>query len=403
MSGVSIDHIVSVIVLLAAVLLFIGLFNQTLSVAVNYQRNTSTAKTCSALLDAILLTPGVPINGTPIAFGLQDPTFTQYQLSPFSLMRLNSSLGNSLSYQKTNQTYSTITTSPNNYLLYPYTDTINYSTALALLGINGTYGFQLSLTPTVNISIAEVSTSPLSLSLTVTGTGFPLANANVNYLLIPVLLNTSYPSFETIANQMGSIQTNRTGAASVTFSNFSLNQNLTYAFVAYAYLDGITGVGYYEHPPVGSQSIVPFLGPLSTRNVTLAHRDDIPTNSTQANTLYYNSTFILESQNYAIQQTYLAGSNPFGSVTSGTGNSPTSISMGSYTPGILVIAYNNAGNNGVVMMPWGFGSLGFSLTFGGSPMNNGWVATDLRQVQINGVSYQAKLSLWSTQGYQVVG
>jgi hypothetical protein len=402
-SGVSIDHIVSVIVLLAAVLLFIGLFNQTLSVAVNYQRNTSTAKKCSDLLDAILLTPGVPTNGTPIAFGLQDPTLTQYQLSPFSLMRLNSSLGNSLSYQKTNQTYSTITTSPNNYLLYPYTDTINYSTALALMGINGTYGFQLSLTPTVNISIAETSTSPLSLSLNVTGTGFPLANANVNYLLIPVLLNTTYPSFETIANQMGSTQTNGLGSASITFKNFSLNQNLTYAFVAYAYLDGITGVGYYEHTPVGNQSIVPFLNPLSTLNVTLAHSDDIPSTSTHANTLYYNSTFILESQNYAIEQISLGSSNLFGNVTSGTGNSSTSISMGSYTPGILVMAYNNAGNNGVVMMPWGFGSLGFSLTFGGTPMNQGWVATDLRQVQINGVSYQAKLSLWSTQGYQVVG
>jgi hypothetical protein len=388
---------------LDAVLLFIGLFNQTLSVAVNYQRNTSTAKKCSDLLDAILLTPGVPINGTPIAFGLQDPTLAQYQLSPFSIMRLNSSLGTPISYQKTNQTYSTITTSPNNYLLYPYNDMINYSTALRLLGINGTYGFQLSLTPTVNISIAEISTSPLSLSLKVSGTGFPLAHASVNYLLIPVFLNTTCPSFETIANQT---RTDSVGSASITFSNFSLNPNdpnLTYAFVAYAYLDGITGVGYYEHTPVGNQSIVPFLDPLSTLNVTLAHSDDIPSTSTHANTLYYNSTFILESQNYAIEQISLGSSNLFGNVTSGTGNSPTSISMGSYTPGILVIAYNNAGNSGVVMMPWGFGSLGFSITFGGTPINQQWVATDLRQVQINGVSYQAKLSLWSTQGYQVVG
>jgi hypothetical protein len=77
--------------------------------------------------------------------------------------------------------------------------------------------------------------------------------------------------------------------------------------------------------------------------------------------------------------------------------------MESYTSGILVLAYNSLGNNGVVMMPWGFGSLGFSMTFGGSPINQGWVATDIRQVQINGVSYQAKLSLWNAQGYQVVG
>ena len=79
---------------------------------------------------------------------------------------------------------------------------------------------------------------------------------------------------------------------------------------------------------------------------------------------------------------------------------PLSISMGSFTPGILVIAYSNIGNNGIVMMPWGLSSLGFSMTFGGTPVNHGWVATDLRQVQINGVSYQAKLSLWSVQGHQ---
>jgi len=406
-SGVSIDHLISIVVLFAAVLLFIGLFNQTLSVAVDYQRNTSTAKTCGDLLDTMLLTPGIPIKGTPVAFGLQDPSLTQYQLSPFSLMRLDSSTEAPISYQKTDLTYSTITTSPHNYLLYPYTDMINYSTALTLLGISGTYGFQLSLTPTLNVSIAQTSpsTGPLSLSLGVTGTGFPLANANVNYLLIPVLLNTNYPDFETIAHQTGTVKTNSVGSASITFSNFSPNPNLTYAFVAYAYLDGITGIGYYEPSPVGNQSIVPFLDPLSTQSVTLAHSDDVPHTSTNANTLYYNTTFILESQNYAIQETSLGSSNPSGNVTSGTGtgNSPISISMDSYTPGILVIAYDNAGNSGVVMMPWGFSSLGFSMTFGGTPLNHGWVATDLRQVQINGVSYQAKLSLWSVQGHQESG
>ena len=77
--------------------------------------------------------------------------------------------------------------------------------------------------------------------------------------------------------------------------------------------------------------------------------------------------------------------------------------MSSNTQGILVIAYSNSGNSGVVMMPWGFSALGFPMTFGGTPINQGWVATDLRQVQINGVSYQAQLSLWSVQGYQETG
>jgi hypothetical protein len=402
MSGVSIDHLISVVVLLAAILLFIGLFNQTLSVGIDSQRNTTTAKVCSDLLDAILLNPNIPISGTPIIFGLQDPSLPQYQISSFSLMRLNSSSEPPISYQKTDLTYSSITTNPNNYLLYPYNDAINYSTASKLLGINGTYGFQLSLTPTVNVSIAEISTSPLKLSLNIVGTGFPLAYATVNYLLIPVSVGATYPNFETISDQMGSITTNVSGSALVTFPNFSLNPSLTYAFVAYAYLDGISGIGYFEHSSVGNQRIVPFLNPLSTQNVTLAHSDDIPNNSTTANMLYYNSSFIMESQNYALQQASVGSSNSSGSVTSGTGNEPISISMGSYTQGILVIAYSNNGNNGVVMMPWGFSSLGFSMKFGGNPLNQDWVSTDLRQVQINGVSYQAQLSLWSIKGYQVV-
>jgi hypothetical protein len=53
-------------------------------------------------------------------------------------------------------------------------------------------------------------------------------------------------------------------------------------------------------------------------------------------------------------------------------------------------------------MPWGISSLSFPVVFGGNPLVREWVATDMRQVTVNGVSYQAKLALWSQQGYQVV-
>jgi hypothetical protein len=395
---------VSVIVLLAAIVLFVGLFDQTLTVAVNYQRNTSTANKCDNLLDEILLTDAPPTSGSPEWFGLQGSTLPTYNLDPFFLMRLDSSAGTPVSYQKTGQTYSAIITKPSNYLLYPYNDAINYSTVLALLGLKGTCGFQLSLTPTVNITITQISTNPLSLSLNARGISFPLANAMVNYLLLPISLSNNYPAFETIDNQMGTTQTNQVGSTpTITFSNFYPNSNLTYVFVALAYLDGITGIGYYVNPPEGSQSIVPFLDPSSTFNVTLANSNDVPTTSASNNALYYNSTFIFESENYAFEQTSIGSSNSFGSVTSGPGYSPVSITMSGYTPGILVVAYKNAGNSGVVMMPWGFSSLGFSLTLGTPPINQSWIATDLRQVEINGVSYQATLSLWSTQSYGGMG
>jgi hypothetical protein len=401
-SGVSVDHVVSVIVVLAAIVLFIGLFDQTLSSAVDYQHNTLTAKACDNLVDELLLTDSPPLTTAPSWFGLQDSSLAPYNLDPFALMRLDSLPEIPVTYAKTGQTYSAIMTSPDNYLLYPYSDVTSYSTALSSLGLEKSYGFQLSLTPTVNITITETSTTPLALVLNVRGTGFQLANAQINYMLIPVSLSGTYPEFVTSSYQTGTTQANGLGQASVSFPNFYPNPNLTFAFVSYAYLDGVTGVGYYVSTPVGKESIVPFLNPLSTLSVTLADSNDIPTTSSNVDTLSYNSTFILESQNYAFEQTYLGSSNASGSVTSGSGNLPVSISMGSYTPGILILAYKNSNNNGIVMMPWGFSSLGFSLKFGGTPLNQSWVATDMRQVEINGISYQATLSLWSTKTFSTM-
>ena len=53
-------------------------------------------------------------------------------------------------------------------------------------------------------------------------------------------------------------------------------------------------------------------------------------------------------------------------------------------------------------MPWGVNSLAFPVTFGGNPAGQNWVTTDIRQVTIDGIAYQAKLELWN-QGSQVIG
>ena len=49
------------------------------------------------------------------------------------------------------------------------------------------------------------------------------------------------------------------------------------------------------------------------------------------------------------------------------------------------------------------GPLAFPVAFGDDPAEQEWVATDMRQVLISGVAYQAKLSLWSLAGVQVIG
>jgi hypothetical protein len=272
---------------------------------------------------------------------------------------------------------------------------INYSIALNLLGLKGTYGFQLTFTPTVNVSVTQTSSNPLTFILNARGTGFPLAQAQVNCILIPIDFTSQCPEFG--APLYKSSTTLNTGSTPpIAFPSSSP----AFVFVAYAYLDGISGIGYcVSSPPVGSESIIPFVNPLSQLSVTLANSNDVPTTSGSASTLFYNSSFIFESQNYAFEQTPIGN----GSVTSGQGNSPGSITMGGYTPGIIAVAYKNADNSGVALLPWGLSSLGFSLTFGNSPINQSWIATDMRQVQINSVSYQVTLSLWSTQSYSGAG
>ncbi|MEM3441769.1 MAG: hypothetical protein QXV09_05725, partial [Candidatus Bathyarchaeia archaeon] len=109
----TIDHMVAVMAFLAATLLFVGLFNQTIQTGVIYQRHKALATKASDLLDTILLNPGIPANWSindeePTNFGLQDPEFTQYRLSSFSLMRLYSSLGRAVYYEKADMTYSNV-------------------------------------------------------------------------------------------------------------------------------------------------------------------------------------------------------------------------------------------------------------------------------------------------------
>jgi hypothetical protein len=67
--------------------------------------------------------------------------------------------------------------------------------------------------------------------------------------------------------------------------------------------------------------------------------------------------------------------------------------------GVLIVTYKDVtGNYGIVLMPWGLGSLAFPLTFGRNPVGQEWVTTDIRQVILDGIAYQAQLSLWQLQG-----
>lgn len=403
MTGATIDHIVSLTVLLGAILLFVGLFNQTIQTAILYQSHRYLATKCSDLLDNMLLNPGTPLdsanttfwgrtNSTPTTFGLQDPEFTQYALSPFSLMRLNYSSGNPIYYPMTKMYYSNLTVGFGKSLIVPFNEVVNYSTVAALLGINGTYGFSLSLAPIITVNISPAPTTPLNLTVTVTGNGYPLANANVSYCLVNVTGQAQYPSYSITS---GTGVTNSQGQAFLSFPGFDGTQT-SYAIIAYARSSGLVGAGDYEHILYNNNYAVPLIADFSNGSVLLANSADVYGGNNQ--TIKYNATFVLLAQDFTLREMPLA--NVTGNISPGA---HTDVVIPTNNTGILAVTYEkDQADSGIVLMPWGISSMSFPVVFGANPLAKDWVATDTRLVTVGGVSYQAKLALWSLQGYQVV-
>jgi hypothetical protein len=412
LAGASIDHLVSLIIFISAITLFIGLFSQTIQTGINYQLHRAVSSKCSDLLDNMLLSSGIPpewggTSNPPEGFGLQAVEFTQYQLSPFSLMRLQSSTGTPVHYNMTGQTYSNVTMGFGQSLLVPYSETVNYSTASKLLGINASYGFSLTLAPIVKVTISQTQAAPsLGLSIAVSGPGFPLANANVDYCLITVQTQGegSYPTYSI---SYGSSVTDNSGVASVSFAGFNGNAE-AYAFVACAHVSGLVGLGYYEHVLYDKSYVIPFISSFADRTAILAHSWDVVGGDDPDAAIQYNATFVVLSEDFKLREMPFA--NETGSAVGllNSGQDPQhaydTLTIGTNNPGILIVTYSkSATDRGIVVMPWGIGSLAFPITFGGTSNNTSWVAIDIRQVMVNGIAYQAKLSVWSLSGYEVNG
>jgi hypothetical protein len=407
MTGATIDHLVSVVIFLAAILVFIGLFNQTIQTAILYQQHRYLATKCSDTIDDILLNPGSPTNdtyfwgignSTPTSFGVQDPEFTEYRLSAFSLMRLNSASGLPVYYSATGTYYSNVTTGFGQFMLTPMSEVVNYSLAQKLLGINGTYGFQFTLTPIVTVSLSEAQSNPLIIATNVTGIGFPLSNANLSYALIIVDSSGAYPGY-TI--NYGTAPTDNKGSALLNLGIDGTQKS--YLLIVYAHLYGLTGVGYHEHFTDDSSYVIPLVSDFAQRKIIVAHSRDI-LGTGDPSGIAYNATFVLLADDFTFRN--MAMQNCTGNVNSGTGTYDT-ITVPTASPGTLIITYKkNSNESGIVIMPWGISSMAFPVAFGDNPVGataKEWVATDIRQVIVDNVAYQAKLSLWSLKGNTVVG
>lgn len=407
MPGATIDHLISLTVFIAALLLFVSLFTQSLQAAIMYQRNRQVSIKATELLDSISLNPGYPVNWgqsnvTPTSFGLQDPNARGYVLSPFSIMRLTSLSGEPVYYPKTGLWYSNVTMVSGGYLLVPLGKCVNYTDASRLLGVNGSYGFQLAITQILTVSITEQRANPLQVQVAVYGPGLPLGNAFLKYNLVYAIGGQGqYPAFQIYS---GSAKTQADGSAVLDFPTIDGSQN-AYAIVVNAHLGGLFGVGYSEHITAEHRFVMPFVESFNdgTGNaiILLAHSYDVHYYEPPEPALHYNATFLVLSANFEFHSIQVGNGTVTGKVNYGEGWPYGQIRIPNSNPGILVVTYRYGNNYGISLLPWGIGSLGVSLTYGDYPFNRDWVATDIRQVMVAGVSYQAKISVWSLAGYQV--
>jgi hypothetical protein len=407
MVSATVDHMIAITIFLTATLLFVGLFNQTIQTAVIYQRNRATSTKASDLLDNMLLNPGIPLNwgqndSLPTGFGLQDPEFTQYKISSFSLMRLNSATGTPVYYPKTDSTYSNITVGDKNFLLLSEYSALNYTKALDLLGIRNQYGFQLTFTPIVTVSHTETqAANPLRVSLNAYGTGFPLANAQITYCLIAVDLSGGAEGHPAYTIDYGTASVDQQGSVTLNFTQVT-DSDMSYSLITYVHLGGLVGVGYNERVSLEEEYIVPFIDDMDEGKVLIAHNYDIESSNPPSSEVKYNASLVYLAEDFTLREMPLE--NSYGHVNSGEGFPYEVVNIPTNNPGILIITYKkSAVEGGLVMMPWGVSSLAFPVVFGGDPQGKEWVATDMRQVIVGGVAYQAKLALWSLGGYQVVG
>jgi hypothetical protein len=406
MSGTSIDHTAAIIVFLAAMIIFIGLFSQTIDTAISYQQHNTLSTKTSDLLDNLLLNPGAPDQtwgqlddiSTLTSLGVQDPEFIQYQLSPFSSMRLYPSTGSVVNY---GQAFCNETTALGGALFVPSNQIVSYSQAAKMMGINGTYGFSLSLSPTVEVSVSETSHNPLAISIIAKGPGFPLSNASVTYCLIT---STGYnpPMNPTLNLYYGSNSTDLTGSAFLDLHSYNVDQK-PYFIIVRVSLSGLSGVGYFGNTYTET-SVLPIITSFETSTILLTHSYGISNQGYYGN-LTYTAIFLRAKD--MIQTTINNGDADSKGMLYCNGTSPSECNVINIDPdinGILVVAFSkSASETGITIMPWGLSSLGFSATFGGQFTNRDWVSTDIRQVLIDNMPYQAKLALWSSSSEGVTG
>jgi hypothetical protein len=399
MTGVTIDHMVSLAVLIAVLMVSMTAFGKIIGAAVTYQQNHEVSMKAAELANTLLLNPGDPIywgqsNSIPLAFGLQDSSTVGYSLDAFSLSRLSSTQP-LVYYSKTGLWYSNNSWG-GGALIVPLTNVVNYTIAAKLLGVEGSYAFRLIVTPTLNVSLYELNMNPLSMKVEVKGLAGAMKNAALDYFLYCSIPRVGqFPAIQTFS---GTGQTDSTGSAILEFP-FVDGSYFAYSVVVYARVGGLSGVGYRSHDIIINNKIVPFIEDFENRVVLLAHSWDVQNFPPPVEALYFNATFLSLTHDFRLSEIQMVDSDGFvrtGLINYGADYEYVRLQIPAQNAGILIVAYNSGDYSGIVAMPWGISTLGFSATFGGDPSQADWVVVEVRQVSINRISYNAKVAVWKT-------
>lgn len=378
-------------------LLFINLFSQTIQSAIIYQRHRHVSLKASDLMDSILLSPGYPYswgitNENLSIFGLQKPGANGYTISSFALMRLTS-LDNPVEYPRgSGEYYNNVSIGTGGYLFIPTGDCITYETASLLLGINGTYGFQLSVKPILEILTSVHQSDPLILKVQVKGPGSSLGGAALSYYMFQAYKTGTFISVET---QTGDAVTDAAGVAYLEFP-FD-HEEESYTIILSAELSGLRGFGRFSHATfTQGAGVMPFVISYEEGKVFLAHSWDVQDQGTPVPDYKFNATFFVLTEDRQFQEMEIE--NATGTLNYGSKNYEIT-HLPIDNPGFLLVTYRSGNEVGMNVMPWGIGTLAASVTFGGQPSDNIWTAVDMRQATVDLVGYQATIICWSLEGY----
>jgi len=251
--------------------------------------------------------------------------------------------------------------------------------------------------------------NPLKFEFRVAGGGAPLGGANLTYLIF--WANTTKTNQEDVDVPLlnftsRSLVTDSLGIAYKEFSSdpyLRVDSNRTaYTVIVRANVGGLYGVGYKSRETITSSgNIIPFIESYENGTVLLAHKFGKNDPSGNQGAVFFSATFYILPESFS--PIIYEIENSSGLVNYGQGKPYQRISIPTSNPGFLVVAYRKGNQYGMVVMPWGIGTIGISVVFGDDPSGREWVATDMRQVLVGNIAYQARLALWSLQGYRVIG